>query len=209
MPSAPIHATPIHVAGMLTLALIVGGCAAPAPYRDMVFPTANGFPSNPWLKGAIAVGQVSGREGTNPFSPAAVDPQAFKKALEDSLAMAGYLAPAGAYAPYTLRADLVSLDQSRFGYACGEVKSVVDYKLVGRGEIRDWTISASGSVKPTAGHEDCSASPAYNPIPPGPNQAVLEGLAGERESQSGPLDIATGRSIRENIGELLQRLRRL
>jgi len=162
--------------GAVAGALAVAACASPATYQGMtVLPSDAGTP-NPTLKGAITVGDVSGGQDTNPLWMSKVDNASFKKALEESLSVVGYLAPPGSNPSFTLSADLQSLDQPWIGITL-DVKSTVDYKLTGGGNSKDYPITATG----TATFSDSA-------------------IAIER------LRIANEKSIQENIKELLRQL---
>jgi hypothetical protein len=164
------------VAVVLLGITVLGGCATSATPQSMtVQPQANAV-VNPKIKGAIRVDAVNGGKETNPLWTSQVDNAGFKKALEDSLAIAGYLAPANANAPYTLSAELKELNQPLFGLTF-DVKSSVVYKLTGNGAAKDYPIVATGTA---------TTSDAF--------------VAIER------LRIANERSILENIKALLKEL---
>lgn len=159
----------IVIVGLIALS----GCATPATYQGMtVLPSDTGT-ANPKLKAAIAVGNVSGGEETNPLWMSKVDNTSFRKALEESLAVAGYLAPPGSDPHYTLNASLRSLDQPWFGITL-DVTSKIDYTVTGDGTTRDYPVTATG----TGTFSDSA-------------------IAIER------LRIANEKSIKENITELL------
>lgn len=167
----------ISIALVLALsAVVLGGCATPAtPQAMTVQPQANAV-VNPKLKSAVRVDAVNGGKDTNPLWTSQVDNAGFKKALEDSLAIAGYLAPAGTNAAYTMSADLKELDQPLFGLTFN-VKSSVVYKLSGNGGAKEYPINATGTA---------TTSDAF--------------VAIER------LRIANERSVLENIKALLKAL---
>lgn len=157
---------------------VLGGCATSATHQAMTVQPQAAAVVNPKLKSAIRVDAVNGGKDTNPLWTSQVDNAGFKKALEDSLAIAGYLAPANASAPYTLSAELKELDQPLLGFTF-DVKSSVDYKLSGNGSAKDYPVTATGTA---------TVSDAF--------------VAIER------LRIANEKSIQENIKALLKELER-
>lgn len=154
------------------------GCATSATSQAMTVQPQTTSIVNPKLKNSIRVDAVNGGKDTNPLWTSQVDNAGFKKALEDSLAIAGYLAAANTSPPYTLSADLKELDQPLFGLTF-DVKSSVVYKLSGNGATKDYPVNATGTA---------SVSDAF--------------VAIER------LRIANERSIQENIKALLKELER-
>lgn len=165
-------------AAAATAALLhLAGCATPATSQAMtVMPGAAAAPVNPKLKSAIAVADVKGGKDTNPLWTSQVDAPGFRKALTESLAIAGYLAPEGTPAKYKISADLKSLDQPLIGFTF-DVKSNVRYEVVGAGVPRPYDVQATGTA---------STSDAF--------------LGFER------LRIANERSVMENIREFIVRL---
>ncbi len=156
--------------------LQLAGCATPATSQAMTVKPGTTAAMNPKLRGAVAVADVKGGKETNPMWTSQVDAPAFRKALTDSLAIAGYLAPDPASAKYKVNADLRALDQPLFGFTM-EVKSDVKYELAGAGAPHTYEIKATGSA---------STSDAFVGI--------------ER------LRIANERSVLENIKEFIGRL---
>lgn len=154
------------------------GCATPATSQAMTVQPQAATVVNPKLKSAIRVDTITGGKDTSPLWTSQVDNEGFKKALVDSLAIAGYLTPANATAPYTLSAELKELDQPLFGLTF-DVKSSVEYKLSGNGSTKNYPINVTGTATP---------SDAFIGI--------------ER------LRIANERSIQENIKALLKELER-
>lgn len=154
----------------------LGGCATSATSQAMTVQPQAAAVVNPKLKSAIRVSAVTGGKDTNPLWTSQVDNDGFKKALEDSLAIAGYLAAPNANAPYALTADLKELDQPLFGLTF-DVKSSVVYKLSGNGAAKEMPVATTG----TAGVSDAF-------------------VAIER------LRLANERSIQENIKALLKEL---
>lgn len=156
--------------------LNLAGCATPATSQAMTVKPGAVAAANPKLKGQVAVADVKGGKDTNPMWTSQVDAAGFRKALTDSLAVSGYLAPEGAIAKYKVSADLVSLDQPMFGLTY-DVKSDVKYEVSGAAAPRSFVIKATG----TAGTSDAFAGV-------------------ER------LRIANERSVMENIKEFINRL---
>jgi hypothetical protein len=156
--------------------LQLGGCATPATSQAMTVKPGLAAPVNPRLKGAVAIDDVKGGKETNPLWTSQVDAAGFRKALSDSLAIAGYLAPDPGSAKYKVSADLRSLDQPLVGFTL-EVKSNVHYEIAGVGAPRAYDVQATGTASP---------SDAF--------------VAFER------LRIANERSVMENIKEFLNRL---
>lgn len=162
---------------VLSLAQL-GGCATSATSQAMTVQPQAAAVVNPKLKSAIRVDNITGGKETNPLWTSQVDNAGFKKALEDSLAIAGYLAAPNATAPYTMSAELKELDQPLFGLTF-DVKSSIVYKLSGDGAAKDIPVNATGTA---------TVSDAF--------------VAIER------LRIANEKSIQENIKALLKELER-
>jgi hypothetical protein len=156
--------------------LNLGGCATPATSQAMTVKPGVVAAVNPKLKGAVAVADVSGGKDTNPLWTSQVDNAGFKKALEDSLNISGYLATDPAKAQYKVSANLKSLEQPLFGLTF-DVKSQVDYKVAGPAGAKPIPVAATGTATP---------SDAF--------------VAIER------LRIANERSVMENIKEFLNQL---
>jgi len=132
------------VAGALTLAACgIPIPGSPATSQGMTVSASQAAVPNAKFKEDIAVGQVSGGEPTHMVSK--VDNESFKKALEDSLAGVGYLAPAGTTPEYTLDANLQSLDQPLAGLTL-DVTSKVDYTLSVGGVTKHLPITATGTA---------------------------------------------------------------
>ena len=170
-----------RISSIYTILLCVatlGGCATSATHEAMTVQPRVDAVVNPKLKGAIRLDAITGGKDTNPLWTSQVDNAGFKKALEDSLAIAGYLVPANGTAPYTLSAELKELDQPLFGLTF-DVKSSVLYKLTGKDTAKEYPVNVTG----TAGVSDAF-------------------VAIER------LRIANERSIQENIKGLLKALER-
>ncbi|MDE2227917.1 MAG: hypothetical protein KGL11_02605 [Alphaproteobacteria bacterium] len=166
------------VAALAVAAWTLAACAAPATHEGMTAPVAATAKPNRVLKGAIAVGDVTGGAATDPMAASRVGNGALQQALQDSLAQAGYLAPTPKAARYRLNATLQELDQSGFTLtADATVKSTVLYRLVGRGANAEYPVTATG----TATFQDSS---------------IFETR----------LRIANERSIQANIEQLLKQL---
>lgn len=170
----------MRLALVLLYAVVLTGCATPATYQAMTVQPDAQLKPNPKLKGQIEVAQISGGKDTNPLWTSQVDNENFKKALSDSLAIAGYQPATGQAAKYRLSAELKELDQPMFGLTF-DVKSNIVYKL----ESTDPTTSYSKSI-PVNATGTATTSDAF--------------VAIER------LRIANERSILENIKALLKQL---
>lgn len=170
-----------NFAGILCIVMflaMLGGCASPATHQAMTVQPQPGAVLNPKLKGAIRIDKIAGGKDTNPLWTSQVDNDTFSKALENSLAIAGYLVPGNTKAPYALSADLKELNQPLFGLTF-DVKSSVLYRLTGPDMGKEFPVNATGSASP---------SDAFVGV--------------ER------LRIANERSILENIKALLKELER-
>lgn len=96
---------------VLALVFVVPGCATGARTGAMTVPVTSDTiitPSSP-LHGAIGVGTVSGGSETNPLWMSNVSDDNFRQALEQSLRLQAMLANGDP--PYTINANLISLDQ--------------------------------------------------------------------------------------------------
>ncbi|HVE53265.1 MAG TPA: hypothetical protein VNB23_07745 [Ramlibacter sp.] len=156
--------------------LNLAGCATPATSQAMTVKPGTVAPANPRLKSAMAIADVRGGKETNPLWTSQVDAAGFRKALNDSLAIAGYTAPDAATAKYKVSAELLSLDQPLVGFTM-DVKSRVRYQVTGGAAPRTFDITATGTASP---------SDAF--------------MAFER------LRLANERSVLENIKEFMNRL---
>jgi hypothetical protein len=125
--SRPIAATALIVA-------LLAGCASPARIERMqVDPSLairTAAASSP-LKDGIAIKDVTGGKETNPMWISNVSSSGFERALEDSLRAAGLLAPNRQAGPFTLVAQLLTLDQPFMG-ASMTVTATVQYWIVER-----------------------------------------------------------------------------
>ena len=82
----------------------------------------------PALQDNLQLSEVKGGQATNPMWTSEIGGTEFQAALQQSLGNAGLLS-AGDKAPYSLRANLVRVDQPMFGLDF-EVTSEVEYTLV-------------------------------------------------------------------------------
>jgi glycerate kinase len=157
--------------GAAAVVIALGGCAtAPAPGGMTV--TTDAVQVNPKLKGSVAVTSVTAAKEVAP-----VYNTAFRKALEDTLSRAGYLAANPTAARYKLTAELRQLEQP-LGSADLNVTSDVQYQLTGpSGPAQDMPVVAVGSATSSDGL-----------------------MAGQR------MRIASERAIQENIKVLLNQL---
>jgi len=163
-------------AASLAILLNLGGCATSATSQAMTVKPGATASVNPKLKGAVALGDVSGGKDTNPLWTSQVDTAGFKKALQDSLAISGYLATDPAKATYKVSADLKSLDQPIMGFTY-DVKSNVDYKVSGPKGVQPYGVKATGTA------------------------TVSDAFAGVER-----LRIANERSVMENIKDFINQL---
>jgi hypothetical protein len=121
------------------------GCATSATPQAMTVKPGSTAAVNPKLKGAVKLGEITGGKETNPMWTSQVDNSSFKKALQDSLAISGYLATDPAQAKYAVSANLATLDQPLMGFTL-DVKSNVAYQLTGPGVSRAYPVNATGSA---------------------------------------------------------------
>jgi hypothetical protein len=128
----------LFVSGAVVLAL--GGCAtAPTPAGMTV--TSEAVQVNPKLKGSVGVTSVTAAKEVAPAYNTA-----FRKALEDTLSRAGYLAANDAAARYKLTAEVRQLEQP-LGSADLNVTSDVKYTLTGpSGPAQELPVMAVGSA---------------------------------------------------------------
>lgn len=133
------------LAVVLAASLSIGGCATQATSQSMTVPaTVSSVRANSKLKGLISVSEVRGGKDTNPLWLSQVSNDGFKQALEQSLALTGYLAKSGE-AKFNLDAELVSLDQPVFGLSF-DVTSSVTYRLISSSEIKTIPVVAVGTA---------------------------------------------------------------
>jgi len=128
----------LHRFHLLALALLgaalLAGCATPARVERMQVDTSlaqrTTAAASP-LKGKVAIKDVTGGSETNPAWMSKVSSGDFERALEASLRDAGLLSENRQAGPYTLIADMQSLDQPFFG-ASLTVTATVKYVLLER-----------------------------------------------------------------------------
>ena len=117
-----------HLIASTLLPALLAGCATPAAVSNMsVYSTQHTAPAA--LKNAIAVADVTGGKETNPLWIAQVSSEAFRSALEDSLANAGVFERVLSASKYRLTADLNQLEQPAFGIDM-TVTSSIKYTVV-------------------------------------------------------------------------------
>lgn len=118
----------LHLIASTALLALLAGCATPAAVSNMsVYTTQRIVPIA--LKNAIAVADVRGGRETNPLWASQVSSEAFRSALEDSLANAGVFERILSASKYRLTADLVQLEQPAFGIDM-TVTSSIKYTVV-------------------------------------------------------------------------------
>lgn len=166
---------------LASVAAALVGCATPATYQAMtVQPGPDAAAPNAKLKGKVEVVAITGGKDTNPLWTSQVDNDNFKKALVDSMAIAGYQPPKDQPATYKLSADLKELDQPLFGLTF-DVMSLVIYTLES---------TQAGAEKKTI------------PVRATGTATTSDAFVGVER-----LRIASERSILENIKALLKQLR--
>lgn len=121
------------------------GCATSATPQAMTVKPGTTAAVNPKLKGALKLGDITGGKETSPMWKSQVDNAGFTKALQDSLAISGYLATDPAQAKYVVSANLAELDQPLMGFTF-DVKSNVVYQLTGPGVLRSYPVKATGTA---------------------------------------------------------------
>ena len=161
----------LFVSGAAALAFALGGCMT-APTAAGMTVTSDAVQVNPKLKGSVAVTSVTAAKEVAPEYSSA-----FRKALEDTLSRAGYLAANESASRYKLTAEVRQLEQP-LGSADLNVTSNVQYKLTGpSGPAQELPVVAVGSA---------TASDGF--------------MASQR------LRIASERAIQENIKVLMNQL---
>lgn len=141
-------------AAAVAMACTLASCTSPpatyqpATYQGMTAVDPPADKPNWVVKGAIEVGDVSGSRAPDASSPPAVGADAFRQALERSLAEAGYLASGPkAKARYRLNASVQELDQPKFTFAENTtVTATVLYRLLGQGTNAQYSVTASGTA---------------------------------------------------------------
>jgi hypothetical protein len=126
--------------------LIALGACATTPGPEGMTVATDAVQLNPKLKGSVAVTSVTtAKEVERTHSTA------FRKALEDTLSRAGYLAPSAGGARYKLTAELRQLEQP-LGSADLNVTSQVQYTLTGpSGPGQELPVLAVGSATSSDG----------------------------------------------------------
>jgi len=111
---------------LLTLPLVLVGCAEPANQQAMI-PGQIGIigPSSPYKQNIRQVSGYGGEE-TNPALASKISKASFQAALETSIRKAGLYSDQG---QYSLRADILSLDQPLIGIDM-RVSMTVRYNLI-------------------------------------------------------------------------------
>ena len=135
----------LMLVGAVVTAIQLTGCAAPATSQAMTVQSGAVATASSALKGTVKVSEISGGKETNPMWTSQVDGPEFKKALSDSLNIAGYLAADPSAAKYDVKAKLLGLDQPMFGLTF-DVKSSVEYQVSGAGVAKTIPISATGTA---------------------------------------------------------------
>jgi hypothetical protein len=110
--------------------LILTGCASSAKIEGMTVAETQARANTyaPALQDNLQLSEVKGGQETNPMWTSEIGGPEFQAALQQSLGNAGLLST-GDKAPYSLRANLVRVDQPMFGLDF-EVTSEVEYTLV-------------------------------------------------------------------------------
>lgn len=128
---------------VMALAVGVAGCAKP----QAMF-VAQGTIANPVAKykGAMALRSVTGGAAMNILTMPGVMDDAFKSALQSSLANAGYLA-SNAAAKYTIDATIDNLQQPLIGISM-EVTATVTYTVTpaGGGQPMRYPVTTQGTA---------------------------------------------------------------
>lgn len=112
----------------LVVGLVLSGCASPARIERMTA-AVSAYPSLGDLKGAVALADVTGGSDTNPLWKSQVSSEAFRRALENSLQLAGLQNPMLSGKKYYLKAELLRLEQPFAGFDM-TVSASVRYSLV-------------------------------------------------------------------------------
>jgi len=105
--------------------------------------------TNPALKNNVAVAEVTGGKETNPMWTSQVSSDAFRRALEQSLEVAGMFSKIVSGSKHQLTADLTRLDQPMLGFDM-TVGSTVRYSLIetqSRKEVYSRVIQISYTAK--------------------------------------------------------------
>jgi hypothetical protein len=103
-----------HLTLIVAISAALGGCVTQTSAAGMTVSQAEAVkPSNPRMSKAVAVKAVGGGEDSDPLGGFNLTTGDFRRALLDSLKLAGLLADASA--PYSLTVMEVKLDQPSFG----------------------------------------------------------------------------------------------
>lgn len=111
-------------------AIVLTGCASSAKIEGMTVSEnqAQTLQFDKPLHDNLLLSEVNGGEATNPLWTSEIDGPAFQAALQQSLDKAGLLSTSSE-APFSLRANLLQVDQPLFGLNF-EVTTEVEYTLV-------------------------------------------------------------------------------
>ena len=134
---------PLNISGKivgLSLSMILAGCAQPAQKTAMVPGSIAVVPASGKYHKSVSNVTGFGGEETNPMWTSEIAKEDFQEALETSLRQAGIFSQTG---HYTLRADILSVEQPLAGIDL-KVTMTVRYNLIdGTGTIRfDKTIKS-------------------------------------------------------------------
>lgn len=124
----------------------LSACATPSRPEAMTLGTTAGLTATPRDVGyrSVTTVNVSGGSETNPMWTAQVSNAAFKTALQDSLAAAGYMGTEGR--PLIVTANMVDLKQPMMGLSLS-VTSQVQYSVTRDGQvIFNEIIAATGTA---------------------------------------------------------------
>ena len=134
----------------LVLAIVatiyLSGCATPAKPQAMVVQpstTTHAPPVNEALRNTFQVSGVTGGKGTNPLWMSKVDNASYQEALEKSLRIAGYLAPAGTEPVHVVAVSLKALKQLLIGLSF-KVVSEVEYRITSPESEQVIPVTATG-----------------------------------------------------------------
>lgn len=123
--------------------LMAAGLAACATQQAMTVDVGAIGQPNAKYRSAMAVRNVGGGQVMNALTVPGVTNDAFKAALEQSLASNGYLAHGAA--KYYVDVEIQNLDQPLIGLDM-DVTSSVTYKVTGPGTSMSYPISAKGTA---------------------------------------------------------------
>lgn len=131
------------------LAILVGGCAAPASRdaMDISSTERSAYKTDKFLTGRVSVGGVIGGQDTNPAWTSEIGNEDFEAALRSSLETA-YLLGGRASSEFILDAELIEIDQPMFGFTF-TVTSKIRYTLrdaQSRETVLDEVILAEGTA---------------------------------------------------------------